>query len=222
MTTATEFQPILAFLDGLRLNNSKAWVDEHRADYEAARDAFARFVSDLIDERRAPDQLHGLTAKQCIFRLNRDIRFSKDKSPYNTTVSALIAPGGRKSTTQGYYIAIGPRGQSMVAGGLYSPTSAQLGRFREAIAADATPFKQVTSAAAFVATFGEVEGSRLKTAPRGYNRDHPEIALLRLKQVIAARRFSDQDVLAADFGVQVRSAMAAIRPFLRYLDGIQQ
>ena len=150
------------------------------------------------------------------------MRFSKDKSPYNTNFSALIAPGGRKSTTQGYYISVGPQGASMVAGGLYSPTPAQLGRFREAVAADAAPFRGVLGAADFVATFGTVEDNRLKTAPRGYDRDHPQIDLLRLKQVVAWRRFADQEVLAPDFTTQVLAACGALRPFLRYLDAILQ
>ena len=94
--------PILTFLDELSQHNQKAWFDMNRAAYQEARDTFESLIDTLIDELRASDQLQDLSAKECIARIHRDIRFSKDKSPYNTNFSAMIAPGGRKSTQQGY------------------------------------------------------------------------------------------------------------------------
>ncbi len=220
MPTTLDFGLILDFLDGLSQNNQKAWFEAHRSDYETARETFFRFVDGLIDEFRVSDQLGGLSAKDCVPRIYRDIRFSKDKSPYRTNMGAVIAPGGWRSTRFGYYISIAPQAQSMVAGGLHQPAPEQLNRFRQAIDQKADAFKNITRTRAFVETFGAVEGERLKTAPQGYDRAHPEIALLKLKQVTVVHRFSDPDVLARDFPGQVIKACRVMRPFLDYLERV--
>lgn len=215
-----DLQPILDFLAELSAHNTKPWFDAHRPAYEAARGTFEQFIDGLIDEFRVADHLHGLTARECIARIYRDVRFAKDKSPYKTNFGALIAPGGWKTMGNGYYVSLQPHGQSMVAGGLYNPTPAQLDRFRRAIAADAAPLKKIRRAAAFVAAFGDIEGERLKTAPKGYDKAHPDIALLQLKQITVIHRFTDQAVLARDFARQVVGVCQAMRPFLNYLDEI--
>jgi len=218
--TAFNFRHMLTFLDDLDQNNFKAWFDSHRPAYEEARDTFAAFINALIDELREADHLQGLSAKECILRINRDVRFTKDKSPYNINLSAMITPGGRKSGWQGYYISLGARNRSLVAGGLYMPSPEQLNAFRRAVDQDANDFKEITRAAAFIEQFGTIEGERLKTAPQGYPRDHPEIELLQLKQVTAMRHFADQAVLAPDFPEQALKACRAMRPFLDYINGL--
>jgi uncharacterized protein (TIGR02453 family) len=161
-----------------------------------------------------------LTAGQCVARINRDIRFSKDKSPYKTGFGARIAPGGWKATRLGYYIHLEPKGQTMVAGGLYMPEPEQLARFRREIDRDATRFKQLTRAQSFLETFGTIRGERLKTAPQGYDRSHPEIELLQLKQVTVAHQFSDREVLAPDFPARAVAVCRTMKPFLDYLDDL--
>ncbi len=213
---------ILRFLDELRQNNNKTWFDRHRPDYEAARSTFEQLIDELIDEFRISDHLQGLTARECIARIYRDVRFTKDKSPYKTNLAAVIAPGGWRSLYLGYYLSIEPHGQSMVAGGLYLPTPEQLNRFRQAIDENADAFKDITGTPAFIQAFGSVEGERLKTAPKGYDRTHPEIALLQLKQITAVHHFSDQEVLAHDFPAQVVMLCRAMKPFLAYLSSISQ
>jgi uncharacterized protein (TIGR02453 family) len=222
MPTSPNLDAVLRFLDELSQNNNKPWFEAHRPAYESARAAFEQFVDGLIDEFRGPDNLQGLSARNCIARIHRDIRFSKDKSPYKTNLGAMIAPGGWKTTALGYYIHLEPGARSMVAGGLYNPTAEQLQRFRQAIDAHAGRFKEVTGAQAFVRTFGNLAGERLKTAPKGFDRSHPEIALLQLKQITAIHHFSDQEVLAPDFADQVASACRAMKPFLETLEGILQ
>ena len=219
--TAIDLTPILDFLDELRHHNNKAWFDQNRPAYETARETFERFIDAVIDEFRSADQLHDLTAKDCIFRLNRDVRFSKDKSPYKTNLGALIGPGGRKSMQEGYYISIEPEGKSLIAGGWYMPEAAQLAKFRKAIDRDASILKKIMRAKAFVTYFGSVEGEKLKTAPQGYDREHPEIELLRLKQITVMHHVSDQAVTAADFPRQTVAVCRAMRPFLDYLDSIK-
>jgi uncharacterized protein (TIGR02453 family) len=218
MTNYIDLRPTLTFLADLSRNNNKAWFDSHRLAYDAARRTFEQLVEDLIDEFRASDHLEDVTAKDCIARIYRDVRFSKDKSPYKTNFAAHVAPGGWRSTVLGYYVSIAPHGQSLVAGGLHDPTPAQLDRFRQAIDRDPAPFKKVTGAKAFVDTFGAVEGERLKTAPKGYDREHPEIALLQLKQILAMHALSDEEVLAPDFVDQVITVCRAMKPFLDYLN----
>ena len=222
MAAAPDLSPVLAFLDELRLNNTKAWFDTHRPAYAAARAAFEQFVNGLIDEFRGTDRLEGLSAKDCIPRIYRDMRFSKDKSPYKTNLAALIAPGGWKDFRSGYYVSIEPHGHSLTAGGLYDPTPAQLAAFRQAIDRNAAPFKRVLGAARFVEAFGELEGERLKTAPKGYDREHPEIALLQLKSITAVHHFSDSEVLKADLTGKVIGVCQAMRPFLDSLDEMVQ
>jgi uncharacterized protein (TIGR02453 family) len=130
----------LSFIEALQQNNNKPWFEQNRPAYEKAREAFERFVDYLINEFRESDQLEGLTARQCVARINRDIRFSKDKSPYKSGFGARIAPGGWKGTRLGYYIHLEPKDRTMLAGGLYAPEPEQLARFRRARDRDAAQF----------------------------------------------------------------------------------
>jgi uncharacterized protein (TIGR02453 family) len=222
MPTSQNLGTVLGFLDELSKNNNKAWFEARRPDYQTVRSTYERFIDDLIDVYRASDHLQALSARDCIPRIYRDIRFLKDKTPYKTNLGALIAPGGWKSFSLGYYISIEPHNQSMAAGGLYDPSPEQLTLFRQAIDRDAAAFRKVTAQRDFVAVFGAIQGSRLKTAPKGYDRNHPEIVLLQLKQVTVVHHFSDQEVLTDDFKDQVVTACRAMRPFLDYLTDILQ
>ncbi len=106
-------EPVLTFLNDISNHNNKNWFDQNRQAYETAKAEFERFVDLLIDEFRVPDDLQDLSAKDCVSRIYRDIRFSKDKSPYKTNMWATIAPGGKKATRMGYHFAIQPQGRSM-------------------------------------------------------------------------------------------------------------
>jgi uncharacterized protein (TIGR02453 family) len=222
MKSALSLKPVLAFLRDLRENNNKAWFDTNRTRYEQAREAFEDLIGYIISELSAVQDLRGVSARDCIFRINRDIRFSKDKSPYKTNLGAEIAPGGRKSGKLGYYIHLAPHDGSMVAGGLYMPSSEQLAKFREAIAREASAFKRITNEKDFVRFYGSIEGERLSTAPQGYSREHPEIELLRLKRVTVVHHFADKQVLAQGFPAQALQVMKAMRPFNDYLNRVLQ
>jgi uncharacterized protein (TIGR02453 family) len=222
MKSTFNFHPIFNFLGELSHHNSRDWFEMNRQAYELARDTFAGFIDYLVDELRASDNLQGLSAKDCVLRIYRDIRFSKDKSPYNTHFSAIIAPGGKKSILQGYYVSIGPQGRSLIAGGLHMPTPEQLSLFRQAVARDAAAFKVITNRKVFVEQFGKIEGERLKTAPKGYDRAHPEIELLKLKDVTALHYFPDREVLADDFLDRAVIVCRAMKPFLDYLNEVLQ
>ncbi len=215
-------KPVLEFLSELREHNHKAWFEQNRLKYEQARENFENFVDLLISEIEAFENLHGVTAKSCIFRINRDLRFSKDKIPYKTNMAANLAPGGRNSGQLGYYVHLQPHNQSMLAGGLYMPTSAELAKFRQALDRDAATFKKIINAKGFRHSFGALEGARLRTAPQGYARDHPDLDLLQLKQVTVIHRLADKQVLAPDFSEYAVQVFRAIKPFLDYLNRVKQ
>ncbi len=220
MRSSINMRPVLSFLSELRENNNKDWFDKNRAAYEQARESFEDLINHLISELGAFTRLPGLSARDCIFRINRDVRFSKDKSPYKTNMGALIAPGGKKSEGLGYYLHVQPGNQSLLAGGLHMPTSGQLARFREAIDRDAGAFKKITSQQDFIRYFGSLEGDRLTTAPQGYSRDHPEIELLRLKEVVAVHHVTDKQVLSSAYPAHAVQVFRAMKPFSDYLNRI--
>lgn len=208
----------LQFLNELRDHNNKTWFEQNRTLYEQAKTNFEQFVTQLIATLDDNDELIGVSAKDCIFRINRDVRFSKDKSPYKTGMGANIAPGGRKSNQLGYYLHLEPHAASIAAGGLYMPTGEQLSKFRQALDQKPEEFKAIITAPAFVNAFGSVAGDKLVTAPQGYSRTHPEIDLLKLKQVIVMHPFTDDAVAAPDFLSQLVDVFCAMKPFLAYLN----
>ncbi|MBI3764099.1 MAG: DUF2461 domain-containing protein [Chloroflexi bacterium] len=220
MKTSINLKPTLAFLGDLERNNNKAWFDKNRARYEEARGRYEDFIQALIVEIGAFENLTGVTPKDCIFRINRDIRFSKDKSPYKTHMAAAIAPGGRKSSHLGYYLHVGPRNQSMLGGGVHMPEPDQLAKWREAVDRDAARLKKILGNKDFIRYYGALEGERLKTAPKGFPPEHPEIGLLRLKQFAAMHALTDKVVLSPDVVTNAVKAFKALKPFLDYLNSI--
>ena len=220
MSSEDSLKPVLDFLSGLKKNNNKAWFDAHRAAYEDAKARFEAFVDQLIAGTGKFEDLHGVTARDSTMRIFRDVRFSKDKSPYKPNMSASIGPGGKKSARLKYYLHVEPGNASMIAGGMHMPETGQLTKFRDAIGRDASRFKRIVAAPEFKHYFGSLEGEKLKTAPQGFARDHPEIELLRLKDVVAVHHLSDKDVLAPRFEGNVVQGFKAMKPFLDYLNEV--
>ena len=159
MTDVIDLQPVLEFLSDLRANNDRAWFDAHRAAYEAARQRFEALVDLLIDEVGAFEDLAGLTAADCVFRIYRDVRFSKDKSPYKTYMGAHIMPGGKKSPRMGYYLHLEPDDGSLIAGGLHTPPPEQIARFRAAIDREPDVFKAIVGSEEFRRTSAPLTAS---------------------------------------------------------------
>jgi uncharacterized protein (TIGR02453 family) len=142
MTGGHDRQGILDFLRELGDNNNREWFASNRPRYDEARASFERLVGDIIGRFDPVDDLGGVTVKECLFRINRDVRFSKDKSPYKTAMGAVLGRGGRKSTGRTYYFHIEPGDRSILAGGLHDPSPAELGKMREALSRNAAPFKK--------------------------------------------------------------------------------
>jgi uncharacterized protein (TIGR02453 family) len=212
--------PVLKFLAGLAKNNNKPWFEAHRDQYEESMGSFEVLVGRLIHGLSGLEELEGLQPKDCIMRIYRDLRFSKDKSPYKTGLGAGIAPGGRKSGRVGYHLYLGPNGATMAASGLWDPTPQQLSRFRDAITENAAPFLKITGASAFKKHFGEVVGDSLKTAPKGYPADHPQLDLLKKKQICVSEKFPDEVVGSARFPELALESFRSMKPFIDYLDDV--
>ena len=142
MSERHDIEGALAFLRDLKAHNDRGWFESNRPRYEAARAAFEGLVGDLISRFGAVDDLCGASPRDCVFRINRDIRFSADKSPYKTSMGALLGPSGRKSGVRSYYLHLEPDGNSMLAGGLHSPEPGELAKIRRAIEEDAHPHRR--------------------------------------------------------------------------------
>jgi uncharacterized protein (TIGR02453 family) len=215
-----QLRATLDFLRVLRGHNDREWFEANRGLYERARAAFQAIVAELIDRFDAVDDLGGIDVRACVFRINRDLRFSKDKSPYKLAMSALLGRQGRKTVGRSYYFHIEPDGRSMLAGGMYEPSPRELAAVRDRLAKDARPFKRLISAPDFVRAFGKLDGDSLKTAPQGFAKNHPEIELLRLKQYVAIRKLDDAQVLSKELIPLALETFAAMKPFTSYLEKV--
>jgi uncharacterized protein (TIGR02453 family) len=209
---------ILDYLRGLRENNNREWFEANRTRYELARTAFQSIIGELIARFDEVDDLGGVAVKDCVFRINRDLRFSKDKTPYKTVMSALLGVGGRKSTGRSYYFHLEPDGQSMLAGGLWEPSPTQLGKIRLAIAEDGEALREIIQAPDFIRCFGGLEGESLKTAPQGYTKDHPDIDLLRKKQFMAVHRLDDEMASSSDLVSRALEVYRAMKPLELFIE----
>jgi uncharacterized protein (TIGR02453 family) len=209
----------LKFLSDLRRNNDRTWFAENRARYEAARDNYAKFVQAVIDEIvRFDPILKGLEAKSCVYRINRDIRFSSDKTIYKTNFGAFMVRGGRKSADRfpGYYLHVEP-GQSFISGGAYIPPAPWLNAIRERIAEDGERLVRILGSREYKKYFNGLEGEKLKLPPRGYSKDHPYIELIKMKSFLPEKSLVDAEVTAPDFLETVTGAFRAMKPLIDFL-----
>ncbi|MFW5760201.1 MAG: DUF2461 domain-containing protein [Cyclobacteriaceae bacterium] len=210
---------VLDFLKELKYNNNKEWMDTHREQYHSAKSKFEEFINLLIIEiQQFDERILGLTPKNCIFRINRDIRFSKDKSPYKINMGAFISEDGKKSYKPGYYIHIQPENESFMAGGIYAPPGDILKKIRQEVDYNPVDLKEVVTQPDFKNFYGEIQGDKLKTAPQGYSADHPNIEFLKLKSYVVIHNFSDKEVRAQNFAEQVITGFKILKPMNDYLD----
>lgn len=208
---------IMKFLSELKQNNTREWMQEHKKQYENARGSFIEFVSLLLADLQMIDpDMSGLSAKDCIFRLNRDVRFSKDKSPYKINFSAYFALGGKKSFNGGYYFHLQP-GQSFIGGGIYQPMPDMLAKIRQEIDYNSEIIHGIISKEEFKSYFGEIKGERLKTSPKGYSSDHVDIDLLRLKSFIVSKNLDDAIIKSLDLKSEIVKGFTIMKPFKDFL-----
>jgi uncharacterized protein (TIGR02453 family) len=211
----------LDFLNEIKRNNNRDWFMANRPLYLEAKGNFDSFVQGVINEIIHFDPiLKGLEAKSCVYRFNRDIRFSNDKSPYKSHLGAFIVKGGKKNGDKfaGYYFHVEPGGKSILAGGAYMPPSPWLGAIREKISDSPDEFIKIINSKSFLKYFGKIEGEKLKSMPRGYPADHPQSDLLKFKSYLIFNEITDKMVLSNDYFEHVIKVFGAMKPFNDYLN----
>ncbi len=214
-------QSTMDFLSDLKMHNEREWFMKNRKRYDDAKSNFETFVQAVIDSLSEYDPiLKGLEAKSCTYRINRDIRFSNDKTIYKTHLGAFIVKGGKKNGDRfaGYYFHVEPGGNSMIAGGAYIPPMPWLTAIREKIDEQGSDLLKIIENKEFTGYFGKLEGETLKSAPKGYSRDHPYIEFLKLKSYLVTKMISDREVVSRDCFDLVIRASRAMKPLNDFLN----
>ena len=209
----------LEFLADLKKHNTREWFAANRKRYEAAREEFIQLVDVLIAGLgHFEPRVLELEPTDCIFRINRDTRFARDKAPYKAHLGAFITDRGRKVDRAGYYIHLEP-GECMVAGGLYMPPAPEIQAVRKVLLEDTASLRKIIGRRSFVAAFGkELPGARLKTAPPDVPKDHPDLDLLRLKSYEIYRNIPDREVLSPKFFKTVMKHFKAMHEYVTWLN----
>jgi uncharacterized protein (TIGR02453 family) len=209
---------ILKFLKDLAENNNREWFEKNKPRYILGKNGFDDFLEVLHKELVLIDEnLAGLNPRKLAFRIYRDVRFSKDKRPYKINMGAVFSPGGKMVQEPGYYIHIEP-GNSFIAAGLYQPDPANLARVRQEIDYNAEALQRVLTGKTFKKYFqGLDDFDKVKTAPKGYPKDHPQIELLKNRSFIVSHSFTDQQVKDKKFVKLVANACKAAKPLNDFL-----
>lgn len=209
----------LDFMTFLSHNNNRDWFIKNKPLYLNAKENYESFIQVIINKITDFDPiLKGLEVKNCVYRINRDIRFSNDKSPYKTHFGAFIVRGGKKNADKfaGYYIHVEP-GKSIIAGGAYVPPTPWLSAIREKIDTEPETLLKIINSKDFKKYFGKVDGEKLKKAPKGYPSDHPNIDLLRLKSFLVVNEVNDALVLSDKYLNHTINVLQVMKPFNDFL-----
>ena len=206
------------FLKKLSKNNTREWFSTNKDKYTDAHENIVSFAGALLAEMNKHDNIETTSGKASLFRIYKDVRFSKDKTPYNTHWN-----GGFKRATKklrgGYYFHIEP-GKTFVAGGFWGPSTEDMKRIREDIAANHEDLEQILADKTLIKTFEKMQGEQLISAPRGYDKNHEAIELLRYKQFLLKHEFSDEEVLSPGFAREASNVFKKMRPFLDYMSDV--
>jgi uncharacterized protein (TIGR02453 family) len=218
MSTPILNPEILAFLSSLEKNNNREWFEKNKSLYLNAKNSFDDFVMVLIQTAKSIDPDIGyLEPKNCTFRIYRDIRFSKEKTPFKTNFGAYISKGGKNSEWAGYYFHLEPS-ESFIAGGKYMPQGPALKAIREAIFYEPENFRAILEKPDFKKRFKGIMGEALKTAPQGYPKDHPDIDLLKYKAYAVYQPLSAQILKSPDLLDEITSAWKELKVLNDFLN----
>lgn len=208
----------LKFLKELSLNNNRDWFNEHKNVYTAAHQNMCEFVDSLIIEMKKHDQLENESGKKSLYRIYSDVRFSKDKAPY-TAKFAFSLKRATKIRRGGYYVHIKP-GNCFMACGFFSPNPNDLKRIRQDIEVNYKDWNKMLKTKGIKENFGELIGTKVTSAPRGFSIEHSAIELLRHKQFIFRHDFTDKEVLSPEFAKEVNRIFKSVRPFFNYMSEV--
>lgn len=208
----------LEFLTQLGENNNKPWFDAHRTEFEAAKENTEAFVNELKNAMREIEPaLAEQKAKDMMFRIYRDVRFSKDKIPYKDHFGVYLSRAGKKAPDAGYYMHIQP-GKSFLAGGMWMPESKLLKAVRQEVDYNFKEFSGILNAAAFKKQFKGLEGEQLKTLPQGYTADNPAIEYLKMKSFIVSTHIPDADLTSKSAASKAVKTFALMKPLVDFLN----
>ena len=209
----------IKFLQQLGKNNNKVWFDAHRDEYAAAKEDFEQLVTGVLQGLGASEPLFkDLQAKDCVFRIFRDVRFGADKSPYKTNFGAFIAHGGRKSSFPGYYFHFEP-GESMLAGGVYQPQPDTLKLIRDEVYFHSAELMSILEKPSFKDKFGQLgDFDKMKKGPKDFPADFPDIDLLKYRSYIVSQAIPDDLVVSGNYQEQVLEIVHELQPFMAFLN----
>lgn len=209
----------LDFLRKLKKNNNRDWFEKNRAKYEEAKSDVEQNVAAVLNEVRKFDKRISpeLEAKKCMFRIYRDVRFSKDKRPYKNNLGASMNPGGKAEIAPGYYMHI-EAGGAFLAGGIWQPPAPELAKIRQEIDYNFAEFRKIVNDKSFKKYFGGFDQEdKLATAPKGYPKDHAAIEFLKLKSFVVVAELSDKEVTSKNFVKTTAAIFKAMLPLNQFL-----
>lgn len=212
MTTISK--STLEFLSKLKEHNNRDWFNEHKPKFQIEQNKVKQFYNSIMEQLKTHDDIEQLK----MYRVYRDVRFSKDKTPYKPHFAGSFSRATKK-LRGGYYLRIRP-GESFLAGGFWQPNKEDLLRIRKEFEMDSQEIREIMNDKNFRNFFGKLQGDSLKTAPRGFDKSHPDLDLIRMKQFIVVRNFSDEEVLASNFLEEIDQSYKAMRPYFNYMSEI--
>ncbi len=207
------------FLKALKKNNSKEWFDQNRKSYEQAKENYLDFVVEILGRMKKIDtSLVDLEPKQCVFRINRDVRFSKNKDPYKTNMGASFSKGGKKIQCAGHYFHLEP-GESFIGGGFWMPMAPELNKIRQEIDYNVEAFNKLINKKKFKDIFGSLsESEKLSRPPKGYEAENPAIELLKLKSFIVMTAVKDTEITSKELANKVVDHFETMMPLVDFLN----
>ena len=214
MAQTTITKEVVGFLKELKANNNREWFAENKKRFKAVESVAKEFYNSLMEELNTHDEIEKLK----MFRIYRDVRFSKDKSPYQPHFAGSFARAGAHRRG-GYYLRVRP-GESFIAVGFWQPNPKDLLRIRKEFERDSSEIREIINQKAFKNIWGDMVGEEVKTAPKGFKKEDPNIDLIRKKAFIFVRNFSDKEVVQADFMKTVNDSFKAIRPYFDYMSEV--
>ncbi len=206
------------FLKILKKNNNRDWFALNKNKYISELEQITSFADALLIEMNKIDVIETPSGKKSLHRIYKDTRFSKEKIPYKTNWSGSFTRA-TKQRRGGYYFHLEP-GNTFIAGGFWEPEPKDLKRIRDEFAYDAEPLRKILKSKTFKDTFASLIGDQIKTSPKGYDSKHPNIDLLRYKQFILMKKFTDKEAMADSFVKEVASTFYKMKPFLNYMTEI--
>lgn len=210
----------LRFLKGLKRHNHKTWFDENRPRYLAAKEDFEQLVTQVLEHFGPIEpEIASLSVKDCVFRIYKDVRFSKDKTPYKTHLAAGFNRGGKKVHFPGYYLHVEPDGHSFIGGGMWMPAAPELKKIRQEIDYNLKEFEALLKSKPFLKLYGGLsEEDMLSRPPQGYTADNPALEYLKRKSFIAGCTLPDEVLVSKKALKEIMHRFNTLKPLIDFLN----